>query len=77
MAMLKYVCLLSDLPAPVTVQDETVPVAELQKKQREKYQYFSPKKATMSQYANEHEVAIKIGKIGEIFMARDPRFPHC
>ena len=54
MAMLKYVHLLRNLPAPVTVQEETVPAAELQKKQREKYQHFSPKeKATIGWYASE------------------------
>ena len=52
MAMLKYVFLLHDLPAPVTVQEETVPAAELQKKQKGKYQHFSPKeKATIGRYA--------------------------
>ena len=57
-AMLKYVRLLCDLPAPVTVQEETVPAAELQKKQRGKYQHFSPKeKATIGRYASEHGVA--------------------
>ena len=65
MAMLKYVRLLRDLPAPVAVQEETVPVqeetvpaAELQKKQRGKYQHFSPKEnATIGRYASEHGVA--------------------
>ena len=58
MAMLKYVRLLCDLPAPVAVQEETVPAAELQKKQRGKYQHFSPKEnATIGRYASEHGVA--------------------
>ena len=41
MMMLKYVCLLCNLPAPVTVQEETVPAAELQKKQRGKIRVVS------------------------------------
>ena len=34
MVMLKCVRLLHDLPAPITVQKQTVPVAELLKKHR-------------------------------------------
>ena len=46
------------MPAPVAVQEETVPAAELRKKQRGKYLHFSPKgKATIGQYASEHGVA--------------------
>ena len=56
--MLKYVCLLRDLPAPVAVQEETVPAAELQKKQRGKYQHFcSKEKVTIGWYASEHGVS--------------------
>ena len=47
-----------DLPAPVTVHEEPVAAGELQKKQRGKYQHFSPKeKATIGRYASEHGVA--------------------
>ena len=50
--------LLHDLPAPVAVQEETVPAAELQKKQRGKYQHFYPKEnVTIGRYASEHGVA--------------------
>ena len=85
MAMFKYALLprllLCNLPAPVTVQEETVPTAELQKKQRGKYQHFSPKeKVTIGRYASEHGVANAVKhfkekkvlcEIGEIYIAKN------